>query len=76
MKPLIFSAIFILVFIQFCCKNVNNHRSGNIKITDQGVNISYTDNGKGDTVLLFVHGWCINKTYWTNQVNFFSKSTE
>ena len=43
-----------------------------IEVEDQGVKIAYTDTGKGDTTLLFVHGWCINKSYWTDQVAFFS----
>ncbi|UOE51417.1 alpha/beta hydrolase [Mucilaginibacter sp. SMC90] len=41
------------------------------KISNHGVNISYTDTGKGDTALLFVHGWCINKTYFSEQVKHF-----
>jgi pimeloyl-ACP methyl ester carboxylesterase len=41
-------------------------------VEDQGVRIAYTDSGKGDTTLLFVHGWCINKSYWTDQVASFS----
>jgi len=44
----------------------------NIGVEDQGVNIAYTDTGKGDTTLLFVHGWCINKGYWSEQSAFFS----
>jgi pimeloyl-ACP methyl ester carboxylesterase len=42
-----------------------------IKISNHGVNIAYTDTGKGDTTLLFVHGWCINKSYFTEQVKYF-----
>jgi pimeloyl-ACP methyl ester carboxylesterase len=70
MKPFILSAFCILTFIQSSC--TNNHKDKKpIKITDKGVNIAYTDNGKGDTTLLFVHGWCINKTYWASQVKYF-----
>ena len=29
--------------------------------------------GRGDTTLLFIHGWCINKTYWSGQVAYFGK---
>ena len=72
MKSFILSAFLLLAIIQFSC-NKSKTKLGPVKITDQGVNIAYTDNGKGDTTLLFVHGWCINKTYWTNQVSFFSK---
>ncbi len=42
-----------------------------ITIKDSGVLIDYTDSKKGDTVLLFVHGWAINKNYFADQVNFF-----
>lgn len=44
-----------------------------IKIQNNGVNIAYTDTGKSDTTLLFVHGWCINKSYFTNQSTYFGK---
>lgn len=43
------------------------------KIENQGVNIDFIDSGIGDTTLLFVHGWCINKTYWTSQVDYFKR---
>lgn len=73
MKAFILAAAYILLLVQAFCNNNGPADKSNIKINDQGVNIAYTDNGKGDTTLLFVHGWCIDKTYWTNQVNFFSK---
>lgn len=41
-----------------------------IKIKNSGVNIAYLDTRKGDTTLLFVHGWCINKGYWSNQLTY------
>lgn len=34
-----------------------------ITINNNGVNIAYTDTGKNDTTLLFIHGWAINKSY-------------
>ena len=38
-----------------------------------GVNeIAYTKQGNADTTLLFIHGWCINRTYWDRQLAFFS----
>ena len=71
MKSFIFASIFIIASIQISCsqKSSNQHK----KISDQGVNIAYTDTGKGDTTLLLVHGWCLNRSYWANQVNYFSK---
>jgi len=41
-------------------------------IHNNGVKIAYTDTGSHDTTLLFVHGWCINKSYWEDQVKYFS----
>ena len=35
------------------------------------VNIVYDQCGSGDTTLLFVHGWCINKEYWAEQKKYF-----
>lgn len=40
-------------------------------IENKGVKIAYKDTGKGDTTLVFVHGWAINQSYWDNQVAFF-----
>lgn len=56
------------------CTTVGNHNTkAKIKIVSNNVYIDYTDTGSGDTTLLFVHGWCINKTYWENQVIYFGK---
>ena len=40
-------------------------------IISNGVRIDYTDSKAGDTTLLFVHGWCLNKSYFADQVNYF-----
>ena len=34
--------------------------------------INYEVTGKGDTTLLFVHGSFNDRTYWKNQVDYFS----
>ena len=75
MKPFILAALFVIVAVQISCSQKQGEQSANKqkKISDQGVNIAYTDNGKGDTTLLFVHGWCINKSYWANQVSYFGR---
>jgi len=44
-----------------------------ITIRNSEVEINYYQQGKGDTTLLFLHGWCIDGTYWENQLNYFSK---
>jgi pimeloyl-ACP methyl ester carboxylesterase len=48
--------------------------SKQITIRDKQVEINYFQQGKGDTTLLFLHGWCIDGTYWKNQVDYFSKN--
>lgn len=45
-----------------------------ITVRDKHVEINYFQQGKGDTTLLFLHGWCIDGTYWENQVDYFSKN--
>jgi pimeloyl-ACP methyl ester carboxylesterase len=61
-----------VITLLFSCNNTNTASSNKTTIDDKGVKISYTDTSKGDTTLVFVHGWCINKTYWSDQVAFFS----
>jgi pimeloyl-ACP methyl ester carboxylesterase len=68
MKQLFRLFISIFVALTLSC----NHTRP-VDVNDQGVKISYTDSRIGDTTLLFVHGWCINKSYWSNQVAYFSK---
>jgi len=45
-----------------------------VTIRDKQVEINYFQQGKGDTTVLFLHGWCIDATYWKNQVEYFSKN--
>jgi sigma-B regulation protein RsbQ len=35
-------------------------------------NLSFIDNGEGDTTLLFLHGAAINKEYWEHQLSYFA----
>ncbi|MFD0766775.1 alpha/beta fold hydrolase [Mucilaginibacter lutimaris] len=65
---------FLFAFI-FACNSPQKkiNLTSNVSLVSNGVRIDYTDTGKGDTTLLFVHGWAINKTYWANQVAYFSK---
>jgi pimeloyl-ACP methyl ester carboxylesterase len=69
-------SILILGGLLSSCGNPNIETSSATSpkaiVENHGVNIEYADTGTGDTILLFVHGWCINKTYWNKQVDFFS----
>lgn len=40
--------------------------------TDTSTFLRWTMGGKGDTTLLFIHGWCINRTFWEYQLKEFS----
>jgi Predicted hydrolases or acyltransferases (alpha/beta hydrolase superfamily) len=60
--------LFLLIVL-----SINIYSQSNVNtITSRGVNIAYTEAGKGDTTLLFVHGAYINKEYWSAQVEYFS----
>ncbi|MGE5317904.1 MAG: alpha/beta hydrolase, partial [Chloroflexota bacterium] len=45
-----------------------------ITIREKQVTINYLQQGQGDTTLLFLHGWCIDGTYWDNQLEYFSEN--
>ena len=69
--------IVLLLALQYSCINTNTNSKAasleKIHIENGGVNIDYNDSKIGDTTLLFIHGWNINKTYWASQTSFFSK---
>jgi pimeloyl-ACP methyl ester carboxylesterase len=50
-----------------------NHRTIFINSYDN-VKIACTDVGRGDTTLVFIHGWSCDRTYWNEQVNTFASS--
>ena len=43
------------------------------EININGEELSYFDNGKGGTTLLFLHGAFIDKQYWNEQLSYFSE---
>jgi pimeloyl-ACP methyl ester carboxylesterase len=42
-------------------------------LSPDGVSLSYTVQGKGEPAIVFVHGWCCDKSYWKDQVPYFEK---
>ena len=44
------------------------------KILVNGTEISYQLVGEGAYTLVFAHGWCINQSYWIDQVNAFKSN--
>lgn len=44
------------------------------KVFRDSVYIHHQSYGIGDTALLFIHGWCINQTYWSEQIPIVAKN--
>ena len=42
-------------------------------LSADGVTISYDVQGRDEPALVFVHGWCCDKSYWKFQVPYFAK---
>ncbi|MHC4344175.1 MAG: alpha/beta fold hydrolase [Planctomycetota bacterium] len=51
------------------CAPESEHRA----VSADNVAINYNVEGKGKPALVFVHGWCCDKSYWRHQVPHFSK---
>lgn len=49
-----------------------NHAKDSLIAATDGVEIFYTQRGSGPLTLFFVHGWCIDQTYWKEQIDIFS----
>lgn len=77
--PSILSVTLIAGFIFSCQSGTSEQQSqeppqgklGAPLIENEGVKIDYRYCGEGDTTLLLVHGWCINKEYWEPQMDHF-----
>lgn len=66
---LLFSLLFIL---SIGCKPVDIIQMGVVESFD-GVPISYSQYGKGDVTLVFIHGSCCDSRYWYKQIPFFGR---
>ncbi len=62
----------ILIFIFLLSFDCNAQQTQFVKSFD-GVEIAYQISGDGEFPLIFVHGWCCDKSYWREQVSFFEK---
>jgi pimeloyl-ACP methyl ester carboxylesterase len=51
------------------CTSVQKRRV----LSEDGVAISYSVQGKGSPALVFIHGWCCDKRYWSYQVPYFAR---
>jgi len=62
----------LMVFAVSCSTPTQNSQNRYAKSFD-GEKISYNVYGKGDTALLFVHGWSCDSRYWREQVPHFAE---
>jgi len=62
--------VLLPAIVWFSC-NTPSVKKENANVKANDVIISYNQCGNGDTTLLFVHGWCINKEYWNDQSTYF-----
>jgi len=69
MKTRLPAILFVLILVS-CNSAVD--RKENVTTKVNNTTVAYNQYGAGDTTLLFVHGWCINKEYWTDQSKYFS----
>jgi len=65
----IYLALFPAIVLFSCNTPAVKKENANVKVND--VSIAYNQCGSGDTTLLFIHGWCINKEYWNDQSAYF-----
>jgi len=67
----LFLSCCVIAFVLFgysCTKKPDN-----VAISSDGVKISFDQQGKGEPVIIFVHGWSNNKSVWDAQMAHFSE---
>ncbi len=63
----------LIITLAWCSCSTAPVKETPVAIKSEGVDISYNREGTGDTAIVFVHGWAINKTYWQSQQDLLSK---
>lgn len=74
--------LFLFLSAIFCesCGSTSKNNDNVSTLPDHGTItvdsaiVAYNVHGKGDTTLLFIHGWCIDQTYWSSQSEAFHRS--
>ncbi|MDD5116765.1 MAG: alpha/beta hydrolase [Candidatus Omnitrophica bacterium] len=69
--------ILSIIGILVCCAAVawfiQAQANNKVAVSKDGVKIIYSEYGKGEPVLVFVHGWCGSRAVWQKQVPYFAK---
>ncbi len=72
MKKLLILLLITLSLLFFSlagCAGKDKHQV----LSADGVSISYDVHGRGKPAVVFVHGWCCDKSYWKFQVPYFAE---
>lgn len=72
MKKKLISLVLLLLCLMVLFTPVM-YADSKTAISKDGVPISYSVYGEGDTTLVFIHGWNCNSSVWKNQIPYFSK---
>ncbi|MDD5022036.1 MAG: alpha/beta hydrolase, partial [Endomicrobiaceae bacterium] len=72
MKRKLMFVVLLFVCLMFTFSSVSFAKT-QTAISKDGVPISFSVYGKGDTTLVFIPGWSCNSSVWKNQVPYFSK---
>jgi pimeloyl-ACP methyl ester carboxylesterase len=83
---LVFPLVFLLCFTFSCQKQVEEVAEEPVvdveakptiavdnAISADGVSIAYEVRGEGEPALVFIHGWCCDRSYWNEQLPHFAQ---
>jgi len=78
---MILPLVFLLCFTFSCQKaeevaaeiEVEPTRTVDNAISADGVSIAYEVRGEGEAALIFIHGWCCDRSYWKEQLPHFAE---
>jgi pimeloyl-ACP methyl ester carboxylesterase len=64
----------VLFLIVGCAKQDYKHTTTvDSALSADGVSIHYQVQGKGKPALIFIHGWCCDRSYWDEQLSHFAQ---
>lgn len=63
--------IVLAIFSLAGCASLGTRSAGPFVQSVDNVDIHYSDDGQGETALVFVHGWMCDGGYWQDQINYF-----
>lgn len=61
-----------LVFGNYSSVGAAEPKVGEVASAD-GIPVRYETRGEGGPTLVFIHGWCCNRSFWEPQIRFFSE---